>query len=165
MLCRHHHSSSPYLFSSFVFQRLIFGCRVSFAAWGISSLSWEGFALGVAHWLICSKAWGILVPQPRIKPRSSALEGRFLIQGPLGKSQFFSLCKLETLHPLNTSSPFPPLQPLAPTGCFFMHDLTVYGWNHTACVCPCLAYFTECHVLKVRQCGAQVSITFLFKPE
>ena len=31
-------------------------------------------------------AWGILVPQPGIKPKSPALGGRFLTTGPPGKS-------------------------------------------------------------------------------
>ena len=40
----------------------------------------------VIHWLSCPTAWGILVPQPQIKPVSSALEGGFLTTGLPGKS-------------------------------------------------------------------------------
>ena len=41
----------------------------------------------VACRLSCPAASGILVPQPGIKPTSSALEGRFFTTGPPGKSQ------------------------------------------------------------------------------
>ena len=36
--------------------------------------------------LSCPAACGILVPRPRIKPTSPALEGRFFSTGPPGKS-------------------------------------------------------------------------------
>ena len=38
------------------------------------------------HRLSCSKACGILVPPPGIKPMSPVLQGRFLTTGPPGKS-------------------------------------------------------------------------------
>jgi len=37
------------------------------------------------HWLSCSMAYGILVPQPEIEPASPALQSRFLTTGPPGK--------------------------------------------------------------------------------
>ena len=42
-----------------------------------------------ALWLSCPMACGIRVPQPGIEPASPALEGRFLITGPPGKSPGF----------------------------------------------------------------------------
>ena len=44
--------------------------------------------------LSCSVACGILVPQPGITPASHALQGRFVIVGPPGKSldSFHSCC-------------------------------------------------------------------------
>ena len=45
----------------------------------------------VMHGLRCSAACRILVPQPGIKPVSSALQGRFFTTGPPGTSLFFSL--------------------------------------------------------------------------
>ena len=44
-------------------------------------------SLVVAYGLRCSKACGILVPWPGIKPTSLALQGRFLTTRPPGKSQ------------------------------------------------------------------------------
>ena len=44
----------------------------------------------VVHGLRCSAACRILVPQPGIKPVSSALQGRFFTTEPQGKSLFFS---------------------------------------------------------------------------
>ena len=46
--------------------------------------------------LRCPGACGILVPQPGIKPTSSALEGGFLTTGPPGKSpdQYFNLANV-----------------------------------------------------------------------
>ena len=41
----------------------------------------------VVHGLSGSVACGILVPQPRVKPMSPALQGRFLTTGPPEKSQ------------------------------------------------------------------------------
>ena len=39
--------------------------------------------------LSCHEVCGILVPQPGMEPLSAALEGRFLITGPLGKSSYY----------------------------------------------------------------------------
>ena len=44
----------------------------------------------VVYGLRCSAACRILVPQPGIKPVSSALQGRFFTTEPQGKSLFFS---------------------------------------------------------------------------
>ena len=44
-------------------------------------------SLVVVHGLSCSKAYGILVPRPGIKPKCLALLGGFLTTGPPGKSQ------------------------------------------------------------------------------
>ena len=52
---------------------------------GLMFLSVE-YYLVVAHGLRCSKACGILVPWPGIKPTSLALQGRFLTTRPPGKS-------------------------------------------------------------------------------
>ena len=43
-------------------------------------------SLVVARGFSCSKACGILVPQPGIEPASLALSGEFLTTGPPGKS-------------------------------------------------------------------------------
>ena len=47
-------------------------------------------------WFTCSRACGILVPWPRIKPMSPALEGEFLPTGPPGRSLniFYNKCVL-----------------------------------------------------------------------
>ena len=60
----------------------IFYCSVlaSLWLWGAGS----GLA---AHRLTFSTACGILIPQPRMEPMSSTLEGGFLPTGPPGKSQ------------------------------------------------------------------------------
>ena len=59
------------------------------------NLQWgQRAALDVAHNLNCPKAFGILVPQPRIKPTSPALEDRFLTTGPPGKSHIFLSLKI-----------------------------------------------------------------------
>ena len=77
--------------------------------------------LTVACGLSCSPAYGILVPQPGIKPPSPVLEDRFLTIGPPGKSLsytfkllflfFFSLLKLLT----------PPASLLSANDCFPHH--------------------------------------------
>ena len=41
---------------------------------------------GVVHGIDCSKAWGILIHQPRMEPMSPALQGGVLTTGPRGKS-------------------------------------------------------------------------------
>ena len=41
-------------------------------------------------WVFGHKSWGILAPQPGIKPASSALEGEVLTTGPPGKSHVLS---------------------------------------------------------------------------
>ena len=43
-------------------------------------------SLAAVHRLGWPTAYGLLVPQPGIKPVSPALEGKFLITGPPGKS-------------------------------------------------------------------------------
>ena len=64
---------------------------------------WETFLRGlcwaftVAHGFSCPEACGILLPWQGIKPKSPALEGRFLTTGPLWKSQnkvFYSCLSL-----------------------------------------------------------------------
>ena len=42
--------------------------------------------LAAMHGLSCSAACGTLVPQPGIEPASLALQGRFFMAGPPGKS-------------------------------------------------------------------------------
>ena len=65
-------------------------------ACGIFLASWEIFHHGTglstcgAHTFSCSAACGISVPQSGIESTSSALQGRFLIPGPPGKSKFTS---------------------------------------------------------------------------
>ena len=67
-------------------------CRIIPVTWDLSL--WHTDSLGVAcrlqsewasvvveHGLSCSTMCGILVPQPGIKPSSSALEGGFLTTG------------------------------------------------------------------------------------
>ena len=55
------------------------------STWTFSSWWCEGSPVA-DHGLSCPKTCRILVPWPGIEPVSSALEGRFLITGPLGKS-------------------------------------------------------------------------------
>ena len=69
------------------------GCTVWASAWAGAAVaaprplsSWHTGSLLVVLGFSCSKAWGILVPQPGIKTMSPALEGRFLITGLPGKS-------------------------------------------------------------------------------
>ena len=50
------------------------------------SLHWGAWASLVVHRLSCSKACGILVSRPGIKPASPVLVGGFLTTGPPGKS-------------------------------------------------------------------------------
>ena len=49
-----------------------------------------GSVVGVRA-LSCPTARGLLVPRPGIEPKSPALEGRFLITGPTGKSPRYTL--------------------------------------------------------------------------
>ena len=44
-------------------------------------------SVAVVHGPSCSSICGISVPQPRVKPRSPALQGGVLTTGPPGKSQ------------------------------------------------------------------------------
>ena len=48
-------------------------------------------SLVVAHRLSCSLTYRILVPPPRIKPMSPALQGRFLTTGPQGSANMYYL--------------------------------------------------------------------------
>ena len=88
-------------FSLFCWLHWIFvaECRFLVVARGLL-LSWSmgsracGFgicgtqaSLAAGYRLSCPVTCGILVPQPGIKPTSSALEGRFSTIGPPGKSQ------------------------------------------------------------------------------
>ena len=52
----------------------------------VGSWLWSVVSFVAAHELTCSRAHGILVPWPGIKPMSPALEGRFLTTEPPGKS-------------------------------------------------------------------------------
>ena len=63
-----------YLFFKFIY----FGCA--------GSSLWHVGSLGRTHRLSCPSACGILVPRSGMEPQSPALEGRFLITGPPGKS-------------------------------------------------------------------------------
>ena len=55
--------------------------------WPTRALSLQHLAsLAAVCRLSCPVTWGILVPQPGIKPKSPALGGRFLTTGPPGKS-------------------------------------------------------------------------------
>ena len=55
---------------------------------GTGALHWDIWSSGIGTLQLgCPAACGILGPQPEIKPESSALEGRFLTTGLLGKSQ------------------------------------------------------------------------------
>ena len=56
-----------------------------FSSCGVWALECEGSAV-VALGLSCLTVCRILVPQPGIKPESSALEVRFLTTGPPGKT-------------------------------------------------------------------------------
>ena len=58
---------------------------VAFSCYGTRALEHMGLLVAVRR-LSCSKACGILVPQPEIEPVSPALKGRFLTAGPPGKS-------------------------------------------------------------------------------
>ena len=57
-----------------------------------------GLSLAAAWGFSCPAACGILVPQLRIKPASPALEGRFLTNGPPGKSLSFYFKNSQIVH-------------------------------------------------------------------
>ena len=61
-----------------VFGIFVASCRIFVEARGLSPV--------VVCGLSCPVACGISVPQPRIEPVPPALQGRFLITGPPGKS-------------------------------------------------------------------------------
>ena len=65
-------------------------------------------ALGLCCSMMFSLSCGILVPQPGIKPASPALEGKFLITGPPGRSPFLIVFILE-IHFFNPHVNFPKL--------------------------------------------------------
>ena len=67
---------------------LVVACRLQ-STWALSLRHWSS-VVGACG-LSCPVACGILVPQPRIEPRSPALEGGFFTTGPPGKSLFFVL--------------------------------------------------------------------------
>ena len=48
-------------------------------------LCWHLGSEVVVHGIGCSTAYGILVPQPGIKPAPPEMQGRFLTIGPPGK--------------------------------------------------------------------------------
>ena len=104
----HRFSDSLYLITvlslcSFQLNLFIWLCRISDASCRIFFAPCRSFlaARGVSlvarapvvavHQLSYPAACGILVPQPGIEPVSSALQGRFLTPGPLGKSCATSL--------------------------------------------------------------------------
>ena len=63
-----------------------FCCRLSsYSALVSLVVAFRLLSCGIQAYLLCV-ACGILVPQPGIELVSPALQGRFLITGPLGKS-------------------------------------------------------------------------------
>ena len=76
------HKENPFLFLIFIYLTV---CGLSCGMWDL--LLQRTNSLVVKCGLTCSVACGTLLPQPGIEPTSPALQGRFLISGPLGESQ------------------------------------------------------------------------------
>ena len=79
---------SNWFFSTFSVQFFFFYCVAAGRTFVVLCGIFPCCALTVVAGgrLSCSKACGVLVPRPGIKPVSPALEGRFLTTGPPGKS-------------------------------------------------------------------------------
>ena len=67
------------------------------STWDLPCITWDFSvwrmdSLVEARGLSCCSACGILIPWPRIKPESAALQGGFLATGPSGKSVLMISC-------------------------------------------------------------------------
>ena len=80
------HHTVPFSFPSNLLVPYLAALSLRFSTWGLCCGPWT---LQLQYRLSCSMEYGILIPWSGTESASSALQGRFLAPGPLGKSLSF----------------------------------------------------------------------------